>query len=104
MNPFWISECIKADKAFIYDQLKKFCSERDIKLLTVPSGQHSKNAIESKHGIVRSIFLKLVYASPNKQNEVLAVRAMSISNDLYGNDVMSSFEQAKGFTKPINGN
>lgn len=35
---------------------------------------------------------------------MLAIRAVSISNDLYGNDVLSSFEQAKGYTKPLNGN
>lgn len=35
--------------------------------------------------------------------ELHAVRSVLISNDLYGNDVMSSFELAKGFAKPIGG-
>lgn len=29
---------------------------------------------------------------------------MPTSNDLYGNNVPSTFEQAKGYTKPIDGN
>ena len=32
--------------------------------------------------------------------ELMAYRAIRISNDLYGSDVLSSFETAKGFTKP----
>lgn len=78
MSPFWIPECIEANKAFTNDPFKTFCSERNVKLLTVPPGRDSKNAIEPKHGMVRSIFLKLIDANPNEQKEVLAVRAVSI--------------------------
>ena len=48
--------------------------------------------------------MKLVDANEDANKEVIALRAISISNDLHGNDIMSSFEQAKGFTKPLNGN
>lgn len=34
--------------------------------------------------------------------EVAAYQAVTISDALYGNDVMSAFELAKGFTKPVN--
>ena len=50
------------------------------------------------------MFLKLTEAHPNVNEEVISIRAINISNDLYGNDVLSSFEQAKGYTKPIGGN
>lgn len=33
----------------------------------------------------------------------LEVQAIRISNDLYGNDVMSANEPAKGYTRPIHG-
>ena len=35
--------------------------------------------------------------------EVAAVKALGISNELYGNTVMSAFELAKGYSKPIFG-
>lgn len=41
-------------------------------------------------------------ANPNEQKGVLAVRTVSISNDLYGNDLLSSFGLAKGCTKSNN--
>ena len=34
-------------------------------------------------------------------DEVIAQQATCISNDLYGNDLCSSYELAKGFTKPV---
>lgn len=43
-------------------------------------------------------------ADGNANKEILAQRAISISNDRYVNDIISSFEQANGFTKPVNGN
>lgn len=104
IGQFWFPESIRADTAFINEEFTTYCNERDIRLCPVPPGRHSKNAVESKHGMLRTIFLKLMNASPEVDKEVLALRAISISNDLYGNDVMSSFEQSKGFTKPINGN
>jgi len=33
--------------------------------------------------------------------KIAAIEAIKISNDLYGNDVMSAFEIAKGFSRPI---
>lgn len=104
INQFWIPDEIKADKAFINKEFEQYCKDRDIKISPIPPQRHSKNAVESKHGIIRSIFLKLQEADPHTDLEMIAVRAVTVSNDLYGNDVLSSFEQAKGYTKPINGN
>lgn len=67
----------------------------------VPPRRHILNLLESKHGITRSIFLKLSAAEPESKQELLAICAVAISNDHYGNDVMSSFELAKGSTKPV---
>lgn len=63
-----------------------FCKGRDVKHELVPPSRHSLNAIESKHGIARQILLKLKDAHPDSENKILAVRAVSISNDLYGNN------------------
>lgn len=34
----------------------------------------------------------------------MALRAVSVSNDLYGNYSVSAYEMAKGFTRPMEGN
>lgn len=57
--------------------------------------------IEPRHSVIRSIFLRLRNVDPQKSAAVFSIQAMQISNDLYGNDVVSSFELAKGFTRPI---
>lgn len=62
--------------------------------------------LESRHGIIRSIFLRLRSASANAEKElyILALSSNAISNDLYRSDDKSSFEMAKGYTKPIGSN
>lgn len=68
----------------------------------MPPGRHSKNAKEFKHNIIRSIFLRLNEdAGTDFDSKLAAYKAVSISNDLYGNDAMSAFESAKGFRSPV---
>lgn len=70
-----------------------------------PPGRQRKNLIELKHNKIRSIYLRLKYAAWDQHNSRLAsYKAVSISNDLYGNDTLSAFELAKGFTKPAMSN
>lgn len=38
---------------------------------------------------------------PTGTANILVQQAIRISNDLYGNDVMSAHEMAKGYTKPV---
>lgn len=51
-----------------------------------------------------SIFFKLCQTNPTTKTSNLARRALTISNNLYGNNVMFCFEQANAFTKLVNGN
>lgn len=103
LSQFWLPDAIQADSAFAGSIFKNYLASRGIRLRLVPPRRHSRNPLESKHGIIRSIFLKLCAAEPNTSFDPHAIRSVSISNDLYGNDVMSSYELAKGFTKPIDG-
>lgn len=48
-----------------------------------------------------STFSKLQNASPDTSAHLLATRAFYISNDLYGNYLMCSFEMEKGMTKQL---
>ena len=55
-----------------------------------------KNVLESKHKIIRDIFLPLKSENGNISDTIAAQQSIRISNDLYGNDLCSSYELAKG--------
>lgn len=80
----------------------------DIEFRPVPSRTHSKIPPESKHGAIKSIFIRLKSAQDSAQHhlsdQVIAMQAVSISNDLYGSDTVSSYEMTKGFTKQLKSN
>lgn len=69
----------------------------------VLSRKQQKNAIESKHRIVRSNFLRLQNADSEKPNELHSVTAVRISNELYGIETVSACELATGHNRPIDG-
>ena len=71
----------------------------DISMRPVPPRRHEKNMIEPRHGVIRSIYMRIRDQSISPK--IAAIEAIKISNDLYGNDVMSAFEIAKGFSRPI---
>ena len=73
----------------------------DIEMRPVPPRRHCKNPIEPRHGTIRSIFLRLKNSDVNVSDELHAIRAIRISNDLYGSDTLSAYEMAKGFSKPL---
>lgn len=56
---------------------------------------------ESRHGVIRSIFLRLRNADPDSRAALLVIQALRISNDLYENDVVYSLKLAKEFTCPV---
>ena len=99
---FWYPDSIRADKASQVGDFKEYAEKIGIPIHPVPPGRHSKNAIESKHNIIRTVFLRLKEAAADDFNPILGTyKAVSISNDLYGNDTMSAFELAKGFSCPV---
>lgn len=99
----WYPDTVRGDTAFSTAEFISHLSWLGIKFELVPPGRHYKNAIESKHGIIRSIFILLMEDSSNLSCELKALRAVSISNDLYGNHLVSSFEIAKGYKRPVVG-
>lgn len=100
-SQFWMPDSIQGDRAFLCGSFKTYMDERSIQFWFVSSGRHRKNPLDSKHGLMRSIFLKLREDEPDAPPELYAMRAVAISNELYGNYVMSSFELPKGFKKPV---
>lgn len=67
--------------------------------------EHTKNVIESKYRVIRDIYLRLKQDRNGQTvtyERLLIQQALRISNDLYGSDVCSAQETAKGYTRPAN--
>lgn len=56
--------------------------------------------LESKHCVIRYIFLRLIDHNPQLSVSLAVQQAVRISNDLYGSHVLSAYELAKGLTRP----
>lgn len=83
----WYPSKIRGNIVFCEVEFKLYMDNRDIKFYLVPSGRHSRNAIESKHAVIINILIRLLQdGSTDKQNS--AIKAVAISNELYGSSVM----------------
>ena len=102
LSQFWPPDAIHADSAFCKGEFAEMLKIYDIKIRAVPPNRHQKNMLEPRHGPIRSIFIRLKNSSPDTSQKILALRAVRISNDLYGSDVISAYEAAKGYTRPVN--
>lgn len=96
-----VTWCDSSRFFFCKRNFQKILGLRSIKLWIVPPRTHSWNSVESKHCLIRSLLLMWYAAESYTSLEFHALRSVSISNDLYGNDFMSSVERKKGFTKTI---
>lgn len=104
LSQFWEPEEVAFDPGFNNDQFKSFLEKYGVLVRPLPPRRHSKNVIESKHRIIRDIYLRLKSSTEDhstQSDKVLIYQALRISNDLYGNDVMSASELAKGYTRPV---
>lgn len=61
----------------------------------------TENPIEFKRGIIRDMFIKLKPVSSSGKLSVIAAQSVTSSNDLYGNDIVSAFKLARGFTRSV---
>jgi len=104
LSQFWEPEVVAFDQAFNSDIFLKFLGKYGIEARPLPSRRHNKNVLESKHRIIRDVYIRLkadAEGDPTLSGRTLVQQALRISNDLYGNDVMSSQELAKGYTRPV---
>lgn len=101
LTPFWTPDAIRGDQAFNHELFTKFAASIGSNFEPIPPRRHNKNVLESKHGILRSIFIRLCNADDQLDERVAIAMAFDVSNQLYGSDVMSAYELAHGFTKPL---
>lgn len=60
-----------------------------------------ENIIQLLHGVICSIFVQLRHSTITERAAVIVIQSVRITNDLYRNDVVSSYEFAKGFTRSL---
>lgn len=99
---FWYPKQVRGDKAFNEGEFKIYMDNKDIKFDLIPPGRHRRSAIESKHALIRNIFIRL-QKEGSLNNQTSAAKAVAISTDLYGSSIMSSFDLPKGYSKPVDG-
>lgn len=96
---------IRFDQAFAQGSFYDFIEKIDINYELVAKNRDYKNPIESKPGIIWCIFPGL--KKDRNENEFdkiqTALKSVSIWDDLYGNNVISSLQLAKGHTRPLLG-
>lgn len=88
LSPFWSPINVKDDQAFIDTEFTNFITSIGATFGAIPPRRHQKNVIESKHGIIRSIFIRLKADQPDADAATLAQKSIFISNNLYGSDIM----------------
>ncbi len=93
------------DQEFDKGTFKLWCEDRGIKLVPIPSRRHNKTgSVERKNRVLKDI-LERISKDPTCHTSFINLlsKATFISNALYGNKTVSSFEMARGYTPSING-
>ena len=89
------------DQAFANWEFTEFLSLHGVNARLVPTKRHKKNVTESKHEVIRDIFLRVKSNNDYFCQIVAALQAICISNHLYGINTCSAHQLAKKFTHPI---
>lgn len=79
--------------------LRPYTSYRSTIFHPTPRQSHSNNFLVSKHAIIRSVFIRLRTHAVGAPEDVSA--QSSIRNDIYGSALLSAYEQANAFTRPL---
>lgn len=101
LSQLWLPESFKVDSAFAKHVSKNKSNKEDIEYRNFLSSRHSNNLIWSKHSVIKSIFIMLINTSLVQDGRSNSFQAISISNDLYGIDIVPPIEVAWGYKNPV---
>lgn len=99
-------ELVICDQEFDKDVVRKWMADRDISFIALPARTHNKAAIvERKNRVVKDILerLEVDRITARLPFEDKLSKAEFLSNVMYGNQVSSAFEMAKGYTPSLQG-
>lgn len=57
LTQFWTLDSIRGDDPFRDKSFRDFCKANGSQFEPVPPRRHQKNVIESKHGVMRSVYI-----------------------------------------------
>ena len=105
-DSLWISSLCAPNstqfgQAFEHKEFNVFLALHDINTRPIPTSGHNKSVIESKYKVIKDIFFRIKTDLLGFSETLAALQAIRVSDELFGNDVCSSHEVAKGFTRPI---
>lgn len=100
LGQLWPPAAMLGNKAFNNDVFTGYLLSLNIEFKPISPRHHNKKVLESKHAAIRSNFLRLT-PNDSSKTELAALQAVHISKILYDLDILSAFETAKGFTKPV---
>lgn len=97
------SNSIVYDQASHNTEMISYLQKIGIEKVPVPSRLHCKNVLEGKHIVLGEILVRLTVDESNGKllGTVKVQQMFRISNLLYGNDCLNSFELAMGYTPNI---
>ena len=101
VSQFWPPEKVLCDPGFKGAHFSDYLNNLNSEIVLLPARRHNKNTIESKHRVLRDIFLRLKSDNPDFHTALLVQQTFRISNSLYGNNLLSAQELAKGYTVPV---
>lgn len=85
---------------FDQSEFTEYIKTHGIDLNPISPRSHTKNVLDSKHRIVRSILIRLL-DEDHYNYQSASVQSVRISNELCETDILSALEKSKGFIKPI---
>lgn len=95
LSGFWSPEFVAFDQASDSELFCHFLKKYDIDKRALPARRQNENGIDSKHRVIRDVYLLLNSSSasdPTMTESILVKQAIRISNAVYGNDVTSAHE------------
>lgn len=94
------------DQEFYNAVMQSWCQERNTSLIPVPSRRHNKaGQVQRKNRALKDILEKLTQTTEKQDSNFnnTVSSAVFISNIMYGNRILFSFEMVRGFTPSLNG-
>lgn len=100
ISPFCALRAVQGDGSVLKAEFVDYLDARNISFRAVPPRRHSKNVLVWKHGVTRSILLRLLYSIPALAVFVSAQQSLRLSNALVFFDFISTYEPANNLSRP----
>lgn len=102
LGPFWLPIGSQGDNSIKHYELLDMIESNVIFFRLSPQRRKSNNVLDSKYGVIRSIFIRLLHESSLLSPQLAANRDLRIRNELYVRSALSALEIVNIFKIPFN--